>query len=392
MEVTGGESPERSNQPKMAKRQPTKPASEVTWTDAEIIDIINRDNAVITNDEFVQLCTFLFGKNRWGKKSGDIMGCSSSTASHYRTGHSEPSPGHIRPLLQFARKHNVALASQRNAAGDKDAKDLEDVPEKTDKEIRFDFEQQATRVSRMSRKVLTGKLNAIVISGGPGTGKSYLVYEQKKALGLSDQDVIVYGGDISAPGLFKALHRTKDGGVLVLDDCDSALFDTGMLNILKNALDSTSKRVITYAKEAAWIKEAGLENSFEFKGSVIFITNYDISAIVDKGTSLSEHIGAVQNRGAYLDMNIRSRREMAIKIEMLIDGGMLNAIAKEHGLRKLSKTHQNEIRDFIMDNRDDFRQLSLRTVTVVQNLFRADEGEDYKFWKEDCEEGLMRKK
>lgn len=375
-------------------RKSTTPADEIKIDKKVIKGLIQRDEAVLTSGpdgEFVMLCTFLFGGERWGTKAAKVMKCSPSHVSHYRTGKNEPAKHHVRKLLKYAREHAEALLGERVATGDDDVETLDDVPELTDEQIRERFDGLSARVLRYAKRTLKKKYASLIISGNGGCGKSYLVTLAKSVLNLSDDDVLTYKGEMTGPGLFRALWQTKDGGVLVLDDCDDALFDAGMMNMLKGALDSIDKRVITYAKMANWIEEEGMEYSFEYKGSVIFVTNYDIAAMANGNTSMAPHMDALMSRSQYLDMTIRSRREMAVKIEMLIEAGMLDNLPHVEGAPdKLTAKQKKEITKFVVENRDRFRQYSLRTAIHVANTYRAAIGEDEgDTWKEDCEEALM---
>ncbi len=79
---------------------------------------------------------------------------------------------------------------------------------------------------------------------------------------------------MSAIGLYSKLYEFSDSkNILVFDDCDSILLDDVALNLLKGALDSGKKRVISWLSESSALRREGIPDRFEFKGSVIFITN-----------------------------------------------------------------------------------------------------------------------
>ena len=79
----------------------------------------------------------------------------------------------------------------------------------------------------------------MIVSGPPGVGKSFGVEAQ-----LNKSDIFnkmadqapkfeVVRGAMSAIGLYQKLFKfSNPGNILVLDDCDSILFDDIALNIL----------------------------------------------------------------------------------------------------------------------------------------------------------------
>ncbi|NBR61845.1 MAG: hypothetical protein EBT86_09405, partial [Actinobacteria bacterium] len=84
----------------------------------------------------------------------------------------------------------------------------------------------------------------------------------------------VVKGSATPIGLYQTLYKYSDKNcVLVFDDCDSILLDDVSLNLLKGALDSGKKRKISWLSESAALRREGIPDSFNFHGSVIFITN-----------------------------------------------------------------------------------------------------------------------
>ena len=88
---------------------------------------------------------------------------------------------------------------------------------------------------------------------------------------------------MSAIGLYQKLFKfSNPGNILVLDDCDSILFDDIALNILKAALDSSKKRYISWNTESRVLANEGVPDRFEFRGSVIMITNIKFDYVRSK--------------------------------------------------------------------------------------------------------------
>jgi len=111
---------------------------------------------------------------------------------------------------------------------------------------------------------------ALLLMGTSGVGKSHLVIDTLNTFGLiENQDYHIFKGHTTPFGLFETLHNNRDS-IIIYDDCDAALQNPLSASILKASLDSYNKRTIT------WISSrmpGALEQSFDFDGQVIFISN-----------------------------------------------------------------------------------------------------------------------
>lgn len=268
-------------------------------------------------------------------------------------------------------------------------------------------------MERMCRRIVRGGMPSLIVSGPPGLGKSHtalMAIEELEAEGKmanvltfatsSDADseelemaaadkeefdgrlYDVLSGSISAVGLFKALWDTRNGGVLVLDDTDEVFRDEVCLNLLKNALDSGKKRMLTWRKEANWLDDYGIDRTFEFKGHVIFLTNIDFEAEIVKNGKLAEHFKALIDRSYYLCLTLRTKRDFMIRIRQ-VAGGEEGMLMTKHGL---SAEAADEVLDFITDNQDRFYNLSLRLTDQIARMRSIDEDG----WREDVEATKMR--
>tara|TARA_B100001287_G_C22686600_1_gene534171 strand:+ start:5717 stop:6619 length:903 start_codon:yes stop_codon:yes gene_type:complete len=133
------------------------------------------------------------------------------------------------------------------------------------------FEMMETIVTMVIQKFSP----SVIICGTGGLGKSHLVKERLKAAKLIEDKEGPKGytwvaGHMAPTGLYTAMHRRKDGGVLVLDDVDIWSNET-MMELCKAALDSYAERTISW--DSSWADNKGLPRKFPFKGQVIFITN-----------------------------------------------------------------------------------------------------------------------
>lgn len=223
----------------------------------------------------------------------------------------------------------------------------------------------------MTRACKKGEVRAMIVSGPPGVGKSYGV---EKVLGKHDLLADIAGdaklkkyevvkGAMSAIGLYCKLFQFADrDNVIVFDDCDSVLLDDLSLNILKAALDSKQNRRIHWNTDSYKLKNEGVPDSFEFKGSAIFITNIKFDNV--KSKKLRDHLEALESRCHYIDLTIESERDKMLRIQQITRDGMLDSYEFPAGVVE-------DILEFIDSNKKRLRELSLRTVLKVADLARA---------------------
>ena len=159
----------------------------------------------------------------------------------------------------------------------------------TDGQIIERIQQRFDILDEMTKACINGDVRAMIVVGPPGVGKSYGVEQQlNKAnvyteLSSRPKTFDVVKGAMSAIGLYTKLFNYKEkDNVLVFDDCDSVLQDKLSLNILKAALDSKATRKICWNTDSYKLRNEGVPDEFEFKGSAIFITNIKFENIKSK--------------------------------------------------------------------------------------------------------------
>ena len=240
--------------------------------------------------------------------------------------------------------------------------------EESDEEVIERLRDRFDMLEDMTRACKKGDVKAMIVSGPPGVGKSFGV---EKVLGkhdtiaaLSDKPARyqVVKGAMSPIGLYCKLFNYADkDNVLVFDDCDSIFTDELSLNILKAALDSKKTRRIHWNTDSFKLRNEGVPDSFEFKGSAIFITNLKFDKAKGK---IREHLMALESRCHYIDLTIDTDREKMLRIKQITRDGMLNEY-------KLGDDIVQEIIDFVDINKNRLRELSLRTVLKVADLAKA---------------------
>jgi predicted AAA+ superfamily ATPase len=246
-----------------------------------------------------------------------------------------------------------------------DTKHVYKAVEETDEEIIERIRERFDMLKDMTKAVKKGAVRAMIVSGPPGVGKSHGVeevldrYDTMAALG-GDRKYDVVKGAMSPIGLYVKLFNYKEKDqVLVFDDCDAIFEEPLALNILKAALDSKKKRTIHWNTDSFKLRNEGVPDSFEFKGSAIFITNLDFHDV--KSKKIRSHLEALESRCHYMDLTISTEREKMLRIAQVIRDGMLDTY-------KLSTDVKDEIIDFVDMNKKRLRELSLRTVLKVADL------------------------
>tara|TARA_B110000977_G_C10979145_1_gene455435 strand:- start:659 stop:1195 length:537 start_codon:yes stop_codon:yes gene_type:complete len=160
------------------------------------------------------------------------------------------------------------------------------------------------------------------------------------------------------------LYKYSDeNSVLVFDDCDSVLLDDTSLNLLKGALDSGKKRKISWLSDSHMLRREGVPDTFEFKGSVIFITNLKFDKM--KSQKLRDHLDALQSRCHYLDLTLDTMRDKLLRIKQIARDGALFA---DYGFGVVEQT---EILEFMETNQNRLREVSLRMAVKIADLRKS---------------------
>ena len=143
-----------------------------------------------------------------------------------------------------------------------------------------------------------------------------------------------------------------------MDDCDSVLYDETSLNLLKAALDSSPRRFLSWRSESSVLRREGIPDKFEFKGSVIFITNIKFEKTRGK---IKDHLDAIMSRCHYLDLTLDTMRDKFLRCKQIVKDGMLDEY-------NFSETEENALLDYMFNNRTRLREMSLRMVTKIADL------------------------
>ena len=217
---------------------------------------------------------------------------------------------------------------------------------------RFDF------ITQFVKLLAGGRINSFILTGDAGLGKSYTVTESLKQKGLKEDtvtepgDYVVVKGYSTPKALFRLLFE-YNGKVIVFDDCDQVFKDPIGANILKAALDSAEKRVISWGAE--FPESESLPNRFEFIGRVVFISNLQQKQFPQ----------ALLSRSMKVDLSL-STGEKIERISQVFDS--MNVEVDE----------KTEVLGFIDEYAEIASELSIRSALNILKLKR-DSGDDT--WK-----------
>jgi len=227
-------------------------------------------------------------------------------------------------------------------------------------ESKFSINQRFGFVRDMVKMLAKGDQASVVVTGPGGLGKSHTVSAALTEAGFTDLstlDELEVGSSVPAnsyrvvkgystpKGLFRLLYENRNS-VLVFDDCDSVLKDPVSLNLLKGALDSYSRRIISWRAD---MRDEDLPNVFEFKGRVVFISNIS-SSNMDQ---------AIISRSLAVDLTMTSKQKVE-RMRFLLD--------QPNFMPDYTMAHKIDAMNLIDTLCDKVKDLSLRTLIQVTKI------------------------
>ena len=165
---------------------------------------------------------------------------------------------------------------------------------------------------------------------------------------IDEDDYIIVSGAVSPIMMYKKMYQYRNK-TLIFDDCDSVLKDPVAVNLLKGALDSYSKRYISWNAD---MRDDDLPRSFSFEGRVIFISNMTQDKIDQ----------AIRSRSMMIDLSMTTDQ----KIDRMAYIAELPEFLPEYDA-KVKKDALGLIREI----KDDVAEISLRTLISVSKIRAA---------------------
>ena len=242
------------------------------------------------------------------------------------------------------------------------------LPEKTSE--KFDINERFSFVENLVNMVASGVQASALITGQGGLGKSFTVLKTLVEAGyrdISDIGALEEGSFFSRHNAFiqvkgystaKGLYRTlfeNNGGIIVFDDCDAVLRDPVALNLLKGALDSYGKRIISWNAD---MRDEDLPRSFNFTGKVIFISNMSQDSIDQ----------AIRSRSMMIDLSMTEDQKIDRMDFIVRSPDFMDDFKIDDKLAALS---------LIRELKNKAREISLRTLIQVTKI-KASAGKNWK--------------
>ena len=203
--------------------------------------------------------------------------------------------------------------------------------------------------------------------GTGGVGKTYTLEEKilpaRKMIefdreldmesGSDEYDYVKIGGKIGSREVQRNMYNHSNK-ILIFDDCDSMWDDEGLINVLKNALDTSGKGKTQWAQtlpETVKGKGDSVPSSFTFSGRMVFITNKTKQELAAAGAA-----AIVESRCASTDLSMN--------LEQTLD--RLNKIAP---FIKLKDENRNELSDV----QDIDKKVAFEAFTEMSKYGRIDQ-------------------
>lgn len=236
-------------------------------------------------------------------------------------------------------------------------------------------------LEEMAGACAKGQIRSLIVSGAAGVGKTFAV-EKKMREELDETDYDNIKGHIAPLALYMLLHDYKEEGqVLIFDDCDDIFKEETNLNMLKAVLDTSLERKVNWRSNSKLLEQGNYPTQFVYRGTIVFISNIDFQKVADDGSSkMAQHFAALLNRSLYLDLTLRSRRELMVRIRDVVD---TEKMLKKIGL---SAAEEKAALNWMNDNLENLRTVSLRTALMVGGQIMSDK----KRWERLCAITLLK--
>jgi hypothetical protein len=240
----------------------------------------------------------------------------------------------------------------------------------TEKQNRYGINERFSFVEKLVNMVANNIQPSAIITGEGGLGKTFTVVKTLESNGfkdisdLSEFDIgavintrkcfTMVKGFSTAKGLYRTLYE-NNRSIIVFDDCDAVLKDPVALNLLKGALDSYGKRIISWNAD---MRDDDLPRSFNFEGRVIFISNMNQDRIDQ----------AIRSRSMMIDLSMTAEQKID-RMEYIAESADF--------LPEFSLSDKKDALDLIRELANEAKEISLRTLISVTKIRSAN-----KDWKE----------
>ena len=238
------------------------------------------------------------------------------------------------------------------------------------------LEENYANVEKYIQGICKGEFRSVIVNGPPGVGKSYSVEKYLQQYAQADSYKVA-AGHMTPLSLYGNLYKYRNvGDVLVLDDIDSVFEKLEGINLLKAAMDTKPVRQINWESSSSVVVNLGLPSHFEFKGSIVLISNI---GFVRKKGKMQEHLEALKDRSYSLHISDNTKEELYQQVCFMV--------IKKNLLREfdIDAAQQSKILDYIGANLDKINKISLRLAMKLASLMKANSAE----WESMADSGLL---
>lgn len=219
----------------------------------------------------------------------------------------------------------------------------EDKPSKiVDPISEFSVAERFDYIRKFSQLVIEGDTPSMFFTGVAGVGKTHLIRKQLEMNGLDEgNDYKFIKGHSSPFGLYSLLYHNFDK-MLIFDDCDKVFENDQAANLLKAALDSYDKRVVSWLGRCI-PQDSDMADTFEFEGQIIFISNTAVEDVDEAVRSRTLCINLAMTREEVTEHmrnildKIETKETMEMKTEVLDYLGEVAGLFHSYNLRTLIK-------------------------------------------------------
>lgn len=246
---------------------------------------------------------------------------------------------------------------------------------------RFQTVKQMTKVFVKTN----GAINGIIITGNAGIGKTHYVKQAFIESGTMDQVDYVKGSSMTSPALYYKLWLNREPGrILVLDDVD--LVQKGkaevsiILDLLKGATEPTKgERMLSWLRASSntLFRENGVPDTFDFQGSIVWITNETQETL---SKACGSHWNAISSRFRQVPVWLDDKEKVSYTIYLIEEVGLLgtNCQAKEGGY---SQDIVNETVNYLRLNWKSMNDITPRVAIKIADTIEC-YPEDWKIYVE----------
>lgn len=214
-------------------------------------------------------------------------------------------------------------------------------------------------------------MKGLLISGDAGFGKTH--YTKIGLLGV-DLDKVEYvkGSSLTAAAMFVKLYQNSEpGSILVLDDVDithkQPQEKNTILDLFKGATEPTKgERTLEWgrAQRNQLMVDNDVPSSFDFQGSVIWITNETIESL---SKACNSHWNAISSRFIQIPAWLNDQEKLLYTLHLVEDENMLgpDCYAKEGGY---SEEEIDKVVGYIRKNYKTMKQISPRVCISIADI------------------------